>query len=123
MKPFKEQKDEAQHHGDDRRKAHALELNGTEDDGRAAEAGNHRHGRENEVLRPSVVNLLFDEHAQARRGDEAEQENAHAAHNRRRNGVNESCYLADKGKDNGEPPKLNKLGTGKECFVVGIGGK
>ena len=65
MKPFKEQEDEAQHHGNDRRKAHALELDGTEDDGRAAEAGNHRHSREDEVLRPGVVDLLFNEHAQA----------------------------------------------------------
>ena len=126
MNLFKEKEDEAHDHGDDRSQSHALELDRTEDDSRPAEAGNHGDSREDEVLRARIIDFLFDEHAQARSGDEAEQENADTAHDRRRDGVDEGCDLADEGKEDGkdssaaDDPRTIYAGNGHDAHVFTI---
>ena len=123
---FEEEEDEAHDHGDDRGQAHAFELDRSEDDSRAAEAGNHRDCRQDEVLRARVVDFLFDEHAQARSGDEAEEEDADAAHDRGRDGVDEGRNLADEGEEDSkdssaaDDPRAVDAGDGHDAHVFTI---
>ena len=99
---FKNQEGKAGKDGDDRSKAHSLELNRTNDDGGTAKTGNEGQGRKNQILRFSEIHLAVDHHAQARRSNETKKKDADATHNRTGNIVDKGSNLSYKGKDNGE---------------------
>ena len=68
----------------------------------AGQADNHNNGSHNKVGRFAVINFAFYQYAQAAGCNNAEQQNAHAAHNRYGNAVNQLGELADEGKQNGK---------------------
>ena len=69
---------------------------------RAARAADEDDGGEDEVAGPGVVDLLLDEHPDSGGGNDAEEEDADAAHDGRRDAPDGGCELADEGNDDGE---------------------
>ena len=99
---FEEEEAEGGNHGYYSGQSHALELYRAYDDGCAGEAGDEGYSGEDEVLGLGVVHFLFNQHTDTRCGDEAEEEYAYAAHNRSRDGVDDSGYFSDEGEENSE---------------------
>lgn len=83
-------------------RGHAFELDGSDAYGGAGEAADHGDCCQDEVSGFGVVDFLFDEHADAGCCDEAEEEDADAAHDGGGDGVDDGCYFSDKGEDDGE---------------------
>ena len=94
----------------------------------AGQADNHNNGSHNKVGRFAVINLAFYQYAQAAGCNNAEQQDAHAAHNRYGNAVNQLGELADEGKQNGkycraaDNPYAVNLGNGHNADVFAVGG-
>lgn len=115
-------------HGYDGGQSHAFQLNGAEGDGCAGEAGDHGHGGEDQVSRLGVVHVLFNEHPDAAGGDEAEEEDAYAAHDGNGNGVDQSGNFSDEGEDDGkdcsaaDDPGAVYAGHGHDAHVFAVGG-
>lgn len=86
----------------DSRQAHALQLHRPKDDGRAGETGDHRDCGQDQISGFRIVYALFDQHADTGSGDEAEEEDADAAHDRSRDAVDERGDLSDEGEEDGE---------------------
>ena len=111
----------------DSREAHAFELDGAQDDGSTGEAGNHGHRSEDQISRLGIVYLLFDEHADTRRSDEAEEEDADAAHDGSRDGVDEGCDFSDEGEKDSEDsgtaddPSTIDASHGHDAHVFAVG--
>lgn len=68
----------------------------------ATQAYDENHGGQDQVRGLGVINLCFDQHADARGGDDAEEQDADAAHDRSGDGLDESRELADEGQDDGD---------------------
>lgn len=107
--------------------AHAFQLYRTEDDGGTGEAGDHGHCGEDQISGFRVVHSFFNEHTNTGCSDEAEEEDAHAAHNWGRNGVDESGDFADEGEQNGkasstaDDPSTIDAGHGHDAHVFAVG--
>ena len=86
----------------DSRQAHALQLHRSKDDGRAGETGDHGDGGQDQISGLRIVYALFDQHADTGSGDEAEEEDADAAHDRSRDAVDERGDFPDEGEEDGE---------------------
>ena len=83
----------------DGRQAHALQLHRPKDDGRTGEAGDHRDCGQDQISGLRIVHMLFDQHADTGSCNEAEEEDADAAHDRSRDAVDERGDLSDEGEE------------------------
>ena len=107
---------------------HALYADSAEGKFCAGQADNHNNGSHNKVGRFAVINLAFYQYAQAAGCNNAEQQDAHAAHNRYGNAVNQLGELADEGKQNGkycraaDNPYAVNLGNGHNADVFAVSG-
>ena len=91
---------------------HALYADGAEGKFGAGQADNHNNGSHNKVGRFAVINFAFYQYAQAAGCNNTEQQDAHTAHNRYGNAVNQLGELADEGKQNANtaaPPITHTL--------------
>src|SRR5512133_883030 len=113
------------HHGAQR---HAAELHRAELHGRAADAADEHYRGEDQVAGLGVVDLLFDEHADARGGDNAEEQDADAAHDGHGDAPDEGRQLAGEGHQDGDDggaaddPHAVDLGDGHDADVLAVGG-
>lgn len=86
----------------DGRQAHALQLHRPKDDGCTGEAGDHRDCGQDQISGLRIVHMLFDQHADTGSCNEAEEEDADAAHDRSRDAVDERGDLSDEGEEDGK---------------------
>ena len=107
--------------------AHAFQLHRAEDDGGAREAGDHGDRGKDQVSGFRVIYPFFNEHTDTGSSDETEEEDAHAAHDRGGDGVNEGGDFADEGEQNGkasstaDDPGAVYAGHGHDAHIFPIG--
>ena len=97
-----ESDNESEKHSDYRCQAHSLELDLSEVDCDAGESDNEYHRRERQVTRLGVVDLRIYHQSDTGSSDHSVEQEAHAAHYRTRDGLNESGCLADEGEQDRE---------------------
>lgn len=117
---------DGQDDGDDRCQAHAFEGNRANRDAGCRDAKAQDDGGQHEVDRLVVVNLAFDEHADTRSGNDAEQQHRYTAHDRRRDALDDSGKLAEAREEDGkdrraaDDPGREDLRDGEHADVLAV---
>ena len=99
---FENQEGQARQDRNDCSKPHAFQLDRSQHHGSSGQAGNECDRSQDEILWLGIIDFAFHHHAQARRGNEAEEQDADAAHDGARDVMDESRNLAHEREDDGQ---------------------